>query len=398
MNQLSLGILATSHKEHESRLPIHPRHIERIDADVRTGILLERGYGDRFGVHDRQLDQHVAGTCARAELIATADVVLLPKPTLRDLADLRDGQVLWGWQHAVQDPELTELAIEKRLTIIAWESMYHWTPAGDRVVHVFHLNNELAGYCSVLHAMTLAGTTGHYGRPLSAAVIGFGSTARGAITALHGLGVHDITVFTMREVTAVAAPIPSVRLMRLQRTEADPRLAAVQTAEGPRSAAESLAEHDVVVNCVLQDTDAPLTFVSEPELAAFRPGSLIIDVSCDRDMGFACARPTTFERPMFGVGDRIWYYGVDHSPTYLWDSATWTISEALIPHLRTVMSGPSAWATDRTIGKAVEIQDGVVRNQKILSFQDRSSSYPHRRRSLTTRGPATSAAVAQATG
>ena len=31
---------------------------------------------------------------------------------------------------------------------------------------------------------------------------------------------------------------------------------------------------------------------------------------------------------------------VDHSPAYLWNSATWGISEALIPYLRTVMSGP----------------------------------------------------------
>jgi hypothetical protein len=76
----------------------------------------------------------------------------------------------------------------------------------------FHLNNELAGYCSVLHAMTLVGSTGHYGRQLRAVVIGFGNTARGAITALHALGVHDVTVLTMRDVTAVASPIPSIVL------------------------------------------------------------------------------------------------------------------------------------------------------------------------------------------
>ena len=81
-------------------------------------------------------------------------------------------------------------------------------PDGDFMVHVFHMNNEMAGYCSVLHAMTLVGSTGHYGRPLKAVVIGFGNTARGAITALHALGVHDVTVLTMRDVTAVASPDP----------------------------------------------------------------------------------------------------------------------------------------------------------------------------------------------
>ena len=59
-----------------------------------------------------------------------------------------------------------------------------------------------------------------------------------------------------------------------------------------------LARHDIVVNCVLQDTDAPLMFVSDAELAQFPPGSLLVDVSCDFGMGFAFARPTTFEEPI----------------------------------------------------------------------------------------------------
>jgi len=215
MDQLSLGVLATSSKENEFRLPIHPQHFDRIDADLRTRIVLERGYGDRFGVSDKHLANQVAGVRSREEIIATSDVVLLPKPTLDDMASLRDGQVLWGWPHAVQDPQLTQICIDKRLTLIAWEAMNRWTPSGDFVVHVFHMNNELAGYSSVLHALTLVGSTGHYGRPLTGVVIGFGNTARGAITALKSLGVHDVTVLTMRDVTAVASPVPSVVLDHL---------------------------------------------------------------------------------------------------------------------------------------------------------------------------------------
>ena len=46
MDELTLGVVATSGKEHERRLPIHPRHLERIDADLRRRIFLEHGYGD----------------------------------------------------------------------------------------------------------------------------------------------------------------------------------------------------------------------------------------------------------------------------------------------------------------------------------------------------------------
>ncbi|HEX7462850.1 MAG TPA: N(5)-(carboxyethyl)ornithine synthase [Dermatophilaceae bacterium] len=380
MDQLTLGVLATSSKENELRLPIHPQHFDRIDADLRARIVLESGYGGRFGVSDEHLATQVAGIRSREQVIATSDVVLLPKPTLDDVASLRDGQVLWGWPHAVQDPELTQTCIDKRLTLIAWEAMNHWTPSGGFVVHVFHMNNELAGYCSVLHAMTLVGSTGHYGRHLSAVVMGFGNTSRGAITALNALGVHDVTVLTMRDVTAVSSPVPSVVLHHLDRTETDPGRTTVQIATGERMpTAEFLARHDIVVNCVLQDPDLPFMFVSDAELAQFPSGTLLVDVSCDAGMGFAFAKPTTFEEPMLTVGDGVAYYGVDHSPAYLWNSATWGISEALIPYLRTVMDGPSAWDEDRTIGQAIEIRAGVVQNPKILSFQGRSAEDPHPR-------------------
>lgn len=380
MDLLRLGVLATSSKENERRLPIHPHHMDRIDADLRAHIVLEEGYGDAFGVSDEHLAPLVGGIRPRAEVIAAADVVLLPKPTLADLHAMHDGQVLWGWPHAVQDPDLTQTSIDKHLTLIAWEAMNHWTDSGSFMVHVFHLNNEMAGYCSVLHAMTLMGTTGSYGRHLSAVVIGFGNTARGAITALHAMGVLDVTVLTMRDVTAVASPIPSVVMDHMDRVPGDAGRTVVQTDEGAIPASRFLADRDIVVNCVLQDTDSPLMFVTEGDLAHFPTGRLIVDVSCDRGMGFEFAEPTSFAEPMLTVGDGVSYYGVDHSPTYLWNSATWGISEALLQYLRPVMSGPSGWDSDLTISRAIEIREGVVMNPKILSFQRRSAEHPHTRR------------------
>ena len=85
--------------------------------------------------------------------------------------------------------------------------------------------------------------------------------------------------------------------------------------------AEFLADYDIVVNCILQDTEEPLMFVTNDELPHFGSGSLFVDVSCDEGMGFEWARPTSFADPMFTVGDGLHYYAVDHSPSYLWNSA-----------------------------------------------------------------------------
>lgn len=374
---LSLGVLATSQKTDERRLPIHPSHLERIDADLRERMIVESGYGAAFGMTDERLAGLVGQVLPRAELVEKSDVVLLPKPQAAELGELRRGQVLWGWPHCVQDVDMTQQAIDRGLTLVAFEAMNHWASDGGFGLHVFHKNNELAGYCSVLHALEICGSTGDYGRRLNAIVIGFGATARGAVTALNAHGIHDVQVLTNREVAAVGSPIHSVRIVQLDHDDAAPHLSHVLAERGRVPLAPYLAEFDIVVNCTLQDTDAPLTYLREDDLGAFRPGSLFVDVSCDEGMGFSWARPTTFAEPTFEVGDHIVYYAVDHSPSYLWNSATWEISDAVLPFLRSVMEGPAGWASDDTVDRAIEIRDGVVQNPAILRFQHRAEEFPH---------------------
>ncbi len=377
MNQLTLGVLARSLKENERRLPLHPDHLSRIPEELRASIFLEHGYGIPFGKSDDELMGWVAGFRTHAQLIAECDIILQPKPVLSDIAELRDGQILWGWPHCVQDDKLTQVAIDHKLTLIAFEAMNHWHRDGSFNLHVFHMNNELAGYCSVLHAMQIAGSSGDYGRRLRAVVIGFGATARGAVTALNAMGVNDVDVLTHREIAAVASPIHSARIVHFDSDGVAPDVSHAITPEGRVPIAPFLADHDIIVNCVLQDTDAPLTFMTDADLPGVMPGSLIVDVSCDEAMGFSWARPTTFTSPTFVVGDNVLYYAVDHSPSYLWNSATWEISEALLPFLPTVLGGEEMWDANPTISRAIEIRNGVIQNPAIWSFQARDTNYPH---------------------
>jgi len=377
---LMLGVVATSSKPDERRLPLHPMHIDRIDEELRGQVVLERGYGEPFGLSDDQLATLVGGFRSRQELLSTADVVLLPKPQVVELERMGSGQVLWGWPHCVQDRALTQVAIDKRLTLIAFEAMNHWASDQGFGLHVFHKNNEMAGYCSVLHGLQLIGSTGDYGRRLSAVVIGFGATARGAVTALNAHGVHDVSVVTQRGVAAVSAPIHSVQIVQLDQVPGQGQPKNVITDRGLVPVPQFLAEADVIVNCTLQDPNSPLMFLGTDDLPKLRAGTLIIDVSCYEGMGFSWARPTSFANPMFDVGDHVHYYGVDHTPTYLWNSATWELSEALLPFIEVVLSGPSGWVENQTIARAVEIRDGHIVNPAILTFQERAAEFPHHAR------------------
>lgn len=380
MSYLETGVLGTSRKENESRVAIHPRHLERIRGEQRGALTFEVGYGERFGVSDGELAGLGFELAGRGEILRRCEVVVLPKPMAEDLVEMRETATLWGWPHCVQQRAITQAAIERRLTLIAWESMFRWRPNGVRGLHAFYRNNELAGYCSVLHALELIGIDGYYGPRRRVAVLGFGSVSRGAVNALRGRGFSDIVVYTQRPPNLVRDRQVGCRYRRMQRPAGPGEAATAVLEDGStRALADELARAEILVNGTLQDTDRPFMYLRAGEEERLRPGSLIVDVSCDEGMGFVFARPTSFDEPVFRVGDdeQILYYGVDHSPTYLWDSATWEISEALLPHLETVMRGAEAWAADPTLRRAVEIREGAIRNEKILTFQQRAPDYPH---------------------
>lgn len=364
----TLGVVATSRKENERRLPIHPRHLPDVSEAARRKLILERGYGEPFGFGDDRIEPLVGGMAERRELLADCDGVLLPKPLPRDLAEMRRGALHWGWPHAVQQREITDRAIERGLTLLAFEGMFTWR--GDvRELHSFYRNNEMAGYCGVLHALGIHALDGLYGRRLSAVVLSFGSVSRGAIYALLGRGVRDVLVLTQRPTVAVRDRIPGCVYRQMRRGGND--LAVAVGRDGSeRPMAEVLAGADLVVNGILQDTDRPLAFLRPGEEEHLAEGSLIVDISADEGMGFPFARPTSFREPVFPAGPAT-YYAVDHTPSYLWKSATWEVSRVVLAHLEDVLAGPEAWEGNETLRRAVEIREGEIANPKISSFQGR---------------------------
>ena len=372
---LTLAVIGRSRKENEHRLPLHPGHFEFVPQSVRSAVRFETGYGTPFGVTDEELGRRFGGVAERASLMADSDIVLLPKPQVEDLRNMRRGSTLWGWPHCVQQGDITQMAIDRKLTLLAWEAMFSWKN-GARDMHVFNRNNEMAGYCGVIHALGLTGIDGHYGPPATARVISHGSVSRGAIYALISRGVGDIRVYTLRPTWAVHDKIIGCRYGQIVDVDAGKSLSIVEEDGVRRPLADALAETNVIVNGILQDTDRPLMFMGAGEEERLAPGTLIVDVSCDLAMGFPFARPTSFERPTFAAALAT-YYGVDHTPTYLWRSASWELSRAVVAFIEAVMNGPETWNKNETIHRAIEIRDGVIQNDKITRFQNREAEYPH---------------------
>ncbi len=53
-------------------------------------------------------------------------------------------------------------------------------------------------------------------------------------------------------------------------------------------------------------------------------------------------------------------------------------SAPLLPFLPNVIGGPDIWEENKTISKSIEIRGGVIKNPKIISFQNREKEYPHK--------------------
>ena len=377
MSKLTLGVIGTSKKEDERRLPIHPDHFSRIPEQIRRQLIFEEGYGAPFNITDKEIADQTGGIATRHELLANIGTVISSKPVLADLQELREGGTLWGYVHCVQQRDITQAAIDRKLTLIAFEDMFVWTPNGRSGRHTFYKNNEMAGYCAVLHALQLKGIDGHYGNRRKTIIFSFGAVSRGAIYALKAHGFRDITICIQRPDHEVREEVLDCHYVKIRSgSEGEARMMVVEHDGTTRPLMDLISEADIIVNGTFQETDNPIHFVTETESACLKSNSLIIDVSCDEGMGFFFAKPTTFKNPMFKYGTTD-YYAVDHTPSYLWESATRSISAALIVYLSTVLSGRDAWQQNQTIQKAINIDGGVIQNPSILSFQNREPHYPH---------------------
>ncbi|WP_282130733.1 N(5)-(carboxyethyl)ornithine synthase [Pseudoalteromonas aliena] len=377
MSELTIGVIGTSRKTDERRYPIHPEHLIRIPEALRKKMIFEQGYGNAFNVSDKEIAALSGGIASRSEILTEIGTAIIAKPVLADLQELKEGGTIWGYAHCVQQQEITQAALDRKLTLIAFEDMFVWSPQGNVGRHTFYKNNEMAGYCAVLHALQLKGIDGHYGNQRKTIIFSFGAVSRGAIYALKAHGFRDITICIQRPDHEVREEVLDCHYVKVRPgNEGEARMMVVEHDGTQRPLTKLISEADIIVNGTYQETANPVNFVIESEAQCLKPNSLIIDVSCDEGMGFFFAKPTTFKNPMFNY-KTIDYYAVDHTPSYLWESATRSISGALIVYLPTIIAGAEQWQKDDTIRRAINIEQGIIKNTAILSFQNREKNYPY---------------------
>lgn len=314
--------LTISKKENEFRRALVPKDIPNIKNVNYTYI--EKGYGDVLGFPDADYTSQGIQVCTHEEAL-TKDIVCDPKIGDADYLNLLKSQTVFGWIHAVQNRGITDILLNQRLTAYAWEDMY---VDGK---HVFYRNNEIAGEAAVMHAFQCHGIF-PYG--LKVAVLGRGNVAMGAIKALHYLGAN-VTVFDRR----------TEKLLRKQ-----------------------ISDFDVVVNAILWDTTRQDHIIYREDLRKMKPGSMIIDVSCDRCGGIETSTPTTIESPDYMI-DGIRHYVVDHTPSLFYKTSSAEISAQASQYFDILIEDRAS--SNKVLSDALATEDGKIVDTRIKDFQGR---------------------------
>jgi len=355
----TIGVFWSSTKPSEKRIPIHFYHLEKLEESQFKNLWFEEGYPDleKLGIKTNEK--------SRKELLGFCDILVIPKPSIIDIQSIKEGAILFGWMHLIQNIELTSEIIQKKATVISWENMFY--DDTSKKIHVFERNNRLAGYAGLSHFMSLIGRLpGLYGETMSVAIIGYGNTAKGAIDYLVGNGVERIDIFSRRFL--LNTTINNVEIeFKLYRQDGNDAL------YNDESISKELDRYDLIVNCSLQDPINPIVYIRECEITRKK---LIVDISADQGMGFDFAVPTSFIDPII-TSEKYTYYSVDHTPNHYYWAASFEISKSLFPYLSYMLDNDD-FSSNLVIKNAMEIQKGNVLNPNILRFQSRETNYPHK--------------------
>lgn len=309
-----------SQKKNEKRRCLIPSDIKHIKN--KESIYVEIGYGDVLGYSDEDYLKAGVHIVSRDEALSK-DIICDGKIGDAAYLDKLNNQTLYGWVHAVQNRDITDILINNKLTAYAWEDMF------EDGRHTFWRNNEIAGEAAIMHAYTLHGL---FPYDTKVAIIGRGNIGKGALKILTFMGA-DVTIYDRK----------TEKLFQ-----------------------KELHQFDVIVNCILWDTSRTDHIIYKEDLKRMKKGALIIDVSCDRNGGVETCIPTAMDNPTYVV-DGVVHYAVDHTPSIFYK----TISKSLSEEVSKTIDFLIEENINTVLKDALIMKEGEIIDQRISAFQNR---------------------------
>jgi alanine dehydrogenase len=149
-----------------------------------------------------------------------------------------------------------------------------------------------------------------------------------------------------------------------------PRLAYIDTIYGGRIKTlvssfhgldRELKSADLVIGAVLVHGAKAPKLVSNAQVAAMKPGSVLVDIAIDQGGCFEDSRPTTHAQPTFQVHQSI-FYCVANMPGAVPVTSTYALTNATLPYALALanLGWQAATAADKALAAGLNVHDGKV--------------------------------------
>ncbi len=282
-------------REGETRAALTPDTVRKLIALGAT-VTVEAGTGLGSAIPDAAYAE--AGASVAADLktvLAGADILLKVRgPTAQEISALKPGAVVVGLLDPGRETATIEALSAARVTAYAMEKVPRITRA--QAMDALSSQANLAGYRSVIEAasaygrgfpmmMTAAGTVA----PAKLFVMGVGVAGLQAIATGRRLGAvvtaTDVRPATKEQVESLGAKFLAVDDEEFRNAQTAGGYAKEMSAEYRAKQAALVGEHlkkqDIVITTALIPGRAAPRLVAADQVAAMKPGSVLIDLAVE---------------------------------------------------------------------------------------------------------------------
>jgi alanine dehydrogenase len=324
-------------------------------------VLVETEGGAGVGFDNASYEAVGAQIVASPEdIFAAADMIIKVKePQPNECRMLRSGQILFTYLHLAPDPNQAQLLLESGVSAIAYETV---TNAKGGLPLLAPMS-EVAGRMSIQagahhlekaqggNGMLLGGVPGV--EPARVVVLGGGVVGTQAAKMAAGLGAQ-VTIFDRS-------------IERLQQLDDLFQGRAVGLYSTQNAVEQYVRAADLVIGAVLIPGASAPKLVTRDDVAAMRPGAVLVDVAIDQGGCFETSQATTHQSPTYVVDDVV-HYCVANMPGGVARTATMALTNATLPFaLKLADKGLAALQDDDHLRQGLNVHAGHITHEAVAA-------------------------------
>lgn len=306
---------------------------------------------------------------AAADVFAAADLIVKVKePQPGEIAMLEPRHLLFTYLHLAAYPDQARGLLGSGATAVAYETVALANGSLPLLAPMSEIAGRLAVQAGAHHlerthggrGVLLGGVPGV--PPARVTVLGAGTSGSNAAMIAAGMGaqvtVLDINVDRLRHLDELSWG----------------RLITVHSSR--HSVGEYVAAADLVIGAVLVAGARAPVLVTEEQVAAMRPGSVVVDISIDQGGCIATARETTHHDPVYSIHG-VLHYCVGNIPGAVPNTSTWALSNATLPYAVALAEGlPAALAAYPELLGGINVTHGQVTHRAVAESLGMDCSDP----------------------